>query len=84
MKFKIFISALLVAGYGTAYKVFYPILNNVQAVKQLEDNENSFTNYVLYQQAWDYGWAIIVLITLLIFKSEIVGAVKQLKKRGGK
>ena len=76
--------AFLFGGYGVAYKVFYPVMNNIQAVKQLEDTQSSFTNYALYQQAWDYGWAAIVLLTLLIFRSEIMVAVKQLKKRGGK
>jgi len=84
MKFKVFVTALLFVGYGLAYKVFYPVMNNIQAVKQFEDTQSSFTNYALYQQAWDYGWAAIVLITLLVFRTEILGAVKQLKKTGGK
>lgn len=84
MKFKIFIATLLFGGYGVAYNTFYPVMNNIQALKQLGDTQSSFTNYALYQQAWDYGWAAIALIALLIFKSEIMGAVKQLKKRGGK
>jgi len=80
MKLKVFIAALLFGGYGVAYKVLYPVMNNHQALKQLEDTQSSFTNYALYQQAWDYGWAVIVLITLLIFRTEIMGAVKQLKR----
>lgn len=61
--------------YRIAYKLYYPIFTNSQALKQFENNNNSFIAYqtqlLIWQNAWKFLIFISILILILPYKKEI-------------
>jgi hypothetical protein len=79
-KIKLILSIIVWGLYGLLYSVFYPVLTNEAALKQLEDSNNSFINYAFYRQIWNGTGIILIFITIIIFSKELKGFII----RGGK
>jgi hypothetical protein len=46
-------------------------MTNEQALNQLNDTTDSFTDLATYQQFWRFAWVIPIVICLIIFSKEI-------------
>ncbi|MCX7921233.1 MAG: hypothetical protein N3B21_04300 [Clostridia bacterium] len=75
------ITAALWILYFTLEKVYYPVITNEEALKQLEDTSRSFTDYAVYQNLWNAAWVVVAIISVLIFLPEFKAAFRRL--RGG-
>lgn len=71
-------AAIIVIVYGLGYtliqNVYYPSIVNRNALTQLEDTAESYTNLATFNlvwKAWEIGWVLIVLIIILMFRNEI-------------
>lgn len=74
-------SAGTLIGYFFLERAFYPIVSTEQALKQFDNTAQSFTNYELMQQFWNFGWALPILICMVIFLGEFKNLYNQI--RGG-
>lgn len=71
-------AAIIVVVYGLGYafiqNVYYPSVVNPNALTQMEDTAESFTNLATFNmvwKAWEIGWILIILIIVLMFRDEI-------------
>lgn len=67
--------------YGIIYKLYYPILSNSQALKQFENNNDSFINYQAHQLLWQRSWKFLLLISFLVLANAYKKDIKQLMKK---
>lgn len=76
---KIVFSLLLVLAYGFMFRVVYPAMSTQVALDQLKDEPAAYTNYVVWQQAWQLGWLAIFAVVLLVFRKELMAGYRAFK-----
>lgn len=69
------------ASYFGLERLFYPVVSTDQALKQLDDTNTALANYELFQQLWNFGWILPVVLCLVIFAVDIKQFINNL--RGG-
>lgn len=75
---KIVAMVVIWSAFGFVERVFYPVLNNQQAMQQMQANDSSFISFAGWQQIWGAIPIVLGLICVLLFIPEI----KWLFKRG--
>jgi uncharacterized membrane protein len=69
--FKAILAILMWMIYGGFYKVFYPVMNNTEAMNQMSISEGAYTSYAAFQWIWSVIPVALVVITILIFSKEL-------------
>lgn len=78
------ITALLLWGVATfSMNVFQPGITRDIALTQLDNTDNSFTNYAAWRELLSYSWVLYIL-PVLLFIPEMKGFIKTKKESGTK
>ena len=75
-KIKIIISLVIWSIYTLLLKLYYPILNNSTAVSQLNDTNESFINYNLNRQLFEWTSLGLVCFTIILFVPDLIKFIK--------
>lgn len=79
--FQCSLASLLWLAYGILIKFYYYPITNYMAVKQLENSNNAYVSWRVYQFLLHNSIPILSLLTVLIFLPNIISLFTEKKER---
>lgn len=78
---KIFVVGISILVINTVTETLDPLVKNNLAKMQMQNSDDGYYIYELYQKASPYGMIIPVIIAIILFKKEIINAIKNIIKK---